>query len=50
MSEKRAAIQELKNQVAGIAIQMAEKVLHTELENKEKQNKLIKQLIKETKL
>ena len=35
-SEKRAAIQELKTQVAGIAIQMAEKVLHSELDDKDK--------------
>tara|TARA_B110000444_G_scaffold78899_1_gene74572 strand:- start:19330 stop:19827 length:498 start_codon:yes stop_codon:yes gene_type:complete len=49
-SEKRAAIQELKTQVADIAIQMAEKVLHSELEDKDKQNKLIERLLKETKL
>jgi len=49
-SEKRAAIQELKTQVAGIAIQMAEKVLHSELDDKDKQNKLIERLLKETKL
>lgn len=48
--EKRAAIQELKTQVAGIAIQMAEKVLHSELDDKDKQNKLIERLLKETKL
>jgi len=48
--EKRAAIQELKNQVADIAVKMAEKVLHSELENKDKQNKLIDRLLKETKL
>ena len=49
-SEKRAAIQELKTQVAGIAIQMAEKVLHSELDDKDKQNKLIERLLKEAKL
>ncbi|MDG2371861.1 MAG: F0F1 ATP synthase subunit B [Flavobacteriaceae bacterium] len=49
-SEKRAAVQELKGQVADIAIQMAEKVLHSELENKDKQNELIERLLKETKL
>ena len=48
--EKRVAIQELKTQVAGIAIQMAEKVLHSELDDKDKQNKLIERLLKETKL
>tara|TARA_B110000008_G_C16833546_1_gene509554 strand:+ start:94 stop:591 length:498 start_codon:yes stop_codon:yes gene_type:complete len=48
--EKRAAIQELKNHVADIAVQMAEKVLHSELEDKDKQNKLIERLLKETKL
>lgn len=48
--EKRAAIQELKTQVAGIAILMAEKVLHSELDDKDKQNKLIERLLKETKL
>jgi len=49
-SEKRAAIQELKGQVADISIQMAEKVLHSELDNKDKQNELIERLLKETKL
>tara|TARA_B110000003_G_C16517101_1_gene483465 strand:+ start:103 stop:600 length:498 start_codon:yes stop_codon:yes gene_type:complete len=48
--EKRAAIQELKNHVADIAVKMAEKVLHSELEDKDKQNKLIERLLKETKL
>jgi F-type H+-transporting ATPase subunit b len=48
--EKRAAIQELKNHVADIAVQIAEKVLHSELEDKDKQNKLIERLLKETKL
>jgi F-type H+-transporting ATPase subunit b len=48
--EKKAAIQELKNHVADIAVQMAEKVLHSELEDKDKQNKLIERLLKETKL
>ena len=47
-SEKRAALKELKNQVSSIAIDIAEKVINKELENKDKQMNLVNDLLKET--
>ena len=47
-SEKRAALKELKNQVGSIAIDIAEKVINKELENKDKQINLVNDLLKET--
>ena len=47
-SEKRAALKELKNQVGSIAIDIAEKVINKELENKDKQMNLVNDLLKET--
>ena len=47
-NEKRAAITELKNQVAQISLDIAEKVIDSELESKDKQSKLIDKLIKDT--
>ena len=49
-NEKRAAIAELKNQVAQISLDIAEKVIDSELESKEKQSKLVDQLIKDASL
>jgi len=49
-NEKRAAVNELKNQVAIIAMDIAEKVVQKELENKDQQLKLVDQLLKETDL
>ena len=49
-NEKRAAITELKNQVAQISLDIAEKVIDSELESKEKQSKLVDQLIKDASL
>lgn len=49
-NEKRAAITELKNQVAQISLNIAEKVIDSELESKDKQAKLIDKLIKDTSL
>ena len=49
-SEKKAAIEDLKNQVADISLKMAEKILHSELEDKNKQIKLIENLLKDSKL
>jgi F-type H+-transporting ATPase subunit b len=46
-NEKRAAISELKEQVASIATNIAEKVLQKELESNDKQEKLISQLLKD---
>ena len=47
-SEKKAALKELKNQVGSIAIDIAEKLINKELENKDKQMNLVKDLLKET--
>lgn len=48
--EKKAAIEELKVQVADISIKVAEKILRSELKDKDKQNKLIEDLIKDSKV
>ena len=49
-NEKRAAITELKNQVAQISLDIAEKVIDSELESKDKQSKLVDKLIKDASL
>jgi len=49
-NEKRAAISELKEQVAIIATNIAEKVLQKELESNDKQEQLINQLLKDSDL
>jgi F-type H+-transporting ATPase subunit b len=49
-SEKLAAISDLKNQVAELSINIAEKVVKDELSNKDKQLKLVEQMLKEAKL
>tara|TARA_B100000900_G_scaffold52342_1_gene38652 strand:+ start:5548 stop:6045 length:498 start_codon:yes stop_codon:yes gene_type:complete len=49
-NEKRAALIELKNQVAQISLDIAEKVIDSELESKEKQSKLVNQFIKDAPL
>jgi len=49
-NEKRAAIIELREQVGSIAMDIAEKVLQKELENKDKQVQLIDQLIQDSDL
>jgi F-type H+-transporting ATPase subunit b len=49
-NEKRAAISELKEQVASIAINIVEKVLQKELESNDKQEQLISQLLKDSDL
>jgi len=46
-SEKNAAIAELKNQVASLSINIAEKVVRGELSDKVKQEKLVEELLKE---
>lgn len=47
-NQKRAAIEEMKNQMATISVQIAEKLLRKELDNKEEQNKLIEGLLDDT--
>ncbi|MFL2633229.1 MAG: F0F1 ATP synthase subunit B [Candidatus Marivariicella sp.] len=49
-SEKKIAIEELKVQVADFSIKMAEKILRSELKDKDKQRKLIDDLIKDSEL
>lgn len=48
--EKHAAIAELKNQVAELSIGIAEKVVRSELSDKNKQIKLVEDMLKEVKL
>lgn len=49
-SEKKAAMAELKGQVAGLSIEIAEKVVRDELSNKDKQLKLVESMLGEAKL
>ncbi|RXP49338.1 F0F1 ATP synthase subunit B [Lutibacter sp. HS1-25] len=47
LAEKNAAISDLKNQVAELSISIAEKVIQGELADKNKQEKLVQDLLKE---
>ena len=49
-NEKMAAIVDLKNQVANLSIEIAEKVIRQQLADNEKQKALVADLLKETKL
>lgn len=49
-SEKNAVMSELKNQVSSLSIEIAEKVLKSELANTEAQTKLVVQLLGDAKL
>lgn len=49
-NEKMAAITELKNQVAVLSVEIAEKILKRELSDENKQRDLIGDLLKDTKL
>jgi F-type H+-transporting ATPase subunit b len=49
-NEKMAAISELKNQVASLSIDIAEKILKTELSAENKQNAVINNLVNEINL
>ena len=49
-SEKLAAIADLKNQVAELSMNIAEKVVKDELSNKDKQLKLVEKMLKDAKL
>ncbi len=46
-AEKQAAITDLKNQVAKLSISIAEKVVRAELADKNKQTKLVEDMLKE---
>lgn len=49
-NEKMAAITELKNQVAHLSIEIAEKILKAELSEKDKQKSIVKNLLEEVKM
>ncbi|WP_347373657.1 F0F1 ATP synthase subunit B [Aequorivita sp. Q41] len=49
-SEKKAAISELKQQVASLSLEIAEKVVKHELSDKEKQLQLVDQMLGDAKL
>lgn len=49
-SEKHAAIAEIKNQVAELSVEIAEKVMRIELSDKNKQIKLVEDMLKEVKI
>jgi len=49
-NEKNAAVAELKNQVATLSIEIAEKILRSELSNDEKQKALVSSLMKDVNL
>lgn len=48
--EKMAAINDLKNQIASISIEIAEKLIGKELENKKQQQQLTEKLLKDVKI
>lgn len=48
--EKMQAITDLKNEVAKLSIEIAEKILREELSNKERSQQIIKEMVKEIKL
>jgi len=48
--EKNAAVAELKKQVAVLSIEIAEKILKSELSNDEKQKALVNNLMKDVNL
>jgi len=50
LAEKKSAIADLKSQVAGISIEIAEKVVKTELADKNKQLELVTSLLKDVTL
>ena len=47
-NEKRAAVNELKDQVSSIALEIATKVLQNELESKDKQMQLVSKLLQDS--
>jgi len=49
-SQKAAALAEVKNQVAELSLQIAEKVLSKQMEDQKKQEALVSDLLKEVKL
>ncbi len=50
VSEKNAAMAELKSQVSNLSLEIAEKLLKEELSNKESQTKLVEKMLDDVKL
>jgi len=50
IAEKNAAVAELKSQVAGLSIEIAEKILRSELSSDDKQKALVNNLMKDVNL
>lgn len=50
VSEKNAAMAELKNQVSGFSLEIAEKILKNELSNKDSQTSLVERMLEDVKL
>jgi F-type H+-transporting ATPase subunit b len=48
--ERDAALVEMKNQIATLSIEIATKIVHIEMEDKKRHEKLVEDLIKEVKL
>jgi len=48
LSEKKAAVADIKNQVASLSVEIAEKVVKDELSNKDKQLKLVESMLGDT--
>ncbi|WP_159801305.1 F0F1 ATP synthase subunit B [Flavobacterium sp. MK4S-17] len=49
-SEKNAAMAELKNQVSGLSLEIAEKILKSELSGKEAQSAMVEKMLDDVKL
>ncbi len=49
-SEKKAAVADIKNQVANLSVEIAEKVIKEQLSNKDKQLKLVEDMLGDIKL
>lgn len=49
-SEKKAAVADIKNQVANLSVQIAEKVIKEQLSNNDKQLKLVEDMVGDIKL
>jgi F-type H+-transporting ATPase subunit b len=49
-NQKLIAIADIKNQVASLSLEIAEKVLRKQFEDQKKQDELVKELLKEVKL
>ena len=49
-SEKKAAVADIKSQVANLSVEIAEKVIKEQLSNKDKQLKLVDDLLGDIKL